>query len=406
VTSDTKTEAGTAPVSVIPAELRERPQWVCWRYETRDGKPTKIPYSPITNTRASSTEPATWTTFEHAIDASTNFDGVGYVFASDDPFTGVDFDDCLAEDRLDPHVAAHLRTLDSFTEISPSGRGVKTIVHASKNGFARCRTSKTPWNDEFECYDTGRFWTITCNPLRGTPTTIMPRQAELERVLAHVFGEPNQKPPQIPTDRICFTDDDGTLLELARGARNGGKLEQLWAGDTAGYSSESEADLALVSMLAFWAGPDPDRIDALYRKSGLARAKWNRDDYRARTIERALEGMTDFYTGVGDEPDLTEYLARVSSRPSATPGSLTLEPLARIRSRAVEWLLPGLIPIGTVTLVAGVRGLGKSTQVGHRGLLDDTSFNETFERDDWNERAYRMAVPDATLGCERAARRD
>jgi putative DNA primase/helicase len=48
-------------------------------------------------------------------------------------------------------------------------------------------------------------------------------------------------------------------------------------------------------MLAFWTGPDPERIDKLFRHSGLYRRKWERKDYRERTIARALEGRTEFY---------------------------------------------------------------------------------------------------------------
>src|SRR5207302_522329 len=71
-----------------------------------------------------------------------------------------------------------------------------------------------------------------------------------------------------------LTDDE--ILCRARTAANGDKFRRLWGGDTGGYVSPSEADLSLCSLLAFWTGPDAERIDRLFRKSGLMREKWTR----------------------------------------------------------------------------------------------------------------------------------
>ena len=79
---------------MIPAELRERDQWVVWRSETRDGKATKVPYRCDGSGRASTTDPATWGSYEAAVAAAEALaaDGVGYVFAPDDPYVGIDLD--------------------------------------------------------------------------------------------------------------------------------------------------------------------------------------------------------------------------------------------------------------------------------------------------------------------------
>jgi primase-polymerase (primpol)-like protein len=71
-------------------------------------------------------------------------------------------------------------------------------------------------------------------------------------------------------------------------ARNGERFRRLWEGDVSEYGSQSEADCALASHLAYWTGGDEARIDALFRRSALYREKWNRDDYRQRTIKRVL----------------------------------------------------------------------------------------------------------------------
>jgi len=51
-------------------------------------------------------------------------------------------------------------------------------------------------------------------------------------------------------------------------------------------------------MLAFWCGGDTEQMDRLFRKSGLMRDKWERDDYRASTLERAVNSCTSFYKPV------------------------------------------------------------------------------------------------------------
>jgi hypothetical protein len=71
---------------------------------------------------------------------------------------------------------------------------------------------------------------------------------------------------------------------------------RLWSGNTAGFTSDSEADLSLIGRIAFFCNGDPSRIDSIFRQSSLVRDKWtDRPDYRERTISKALSSMTQFY---------------------------------------------------------------------------------------------------------------
>ncbi|TKX52792.1 hypothetical protein EXE42_15400, partial [Halorubrum sp. SP3] len=76
----------------LPAALVDRDQWVCWRTQERDGKPTKVPIIPGTTQFASTTSPETWTAFSEAREAATTtpVDGVGFVFTAEDPLVGID----------------------------------------------------------------------------------------------------------------------------------------------------------------------------------------------------------------------------------------------------------------------------------------------------------------------------
>lgn len=82
------------------SSIRDLRQWVCWCSEERNGNRTKVPYSPTTGTRARSDAPETWGTFAEAREAARHrdYDGVGFVFTEDDPFCGVDLDNCLNPD--------------------------------------------------------------------------------------------------------------------------------------------------------------------------------------------------------------------------------------------------------------------------------------------------------------------
>jgi primase-polymerase (primpol)-like protein len=269
----------------IPSDLRARHQWVVWRREQREGKETKVPYrARAPELKASSTDAHTWAPFEKAIAVLERgtADGIGFVFAEDDPFFGVDLDRCRDETgELNPAAAAIVDELDSYAEASPSGRGVHVIARGRLEG-GRCRRGPV------ELYDRGRYFTITGSRLAGVPHSPMPRQRELDALRARLFPPPVW--PSRPPGPRAVPESDQALLSRVFAAKNGPDVERLFHGDTRGYDSHSEADLALVSHLAFWTDGDPDRIDALFRASGLMREKWERVDYRARTIEKALLG--------------------------------------------------------------------------------------------------------------------
>jgi primase-polymerase (primpol)-like protein len=268
----------------IAAELREPPQWVVWRAEHRPAavKPTRVPYRAADpSRRASSTDARTWAPFEQALSTyyeREDVNGIGFVFSADDPFVGIDLDKCRYDGVISPAARLIVSALNSYTEISPSARGLHIIVRARLEGEGRRRAG-------VEMYSEGRFFSVTGRLLPSLPGRVKSRQAELDELRARLF------PPLAPPSRIdsgVVPQDDRELLERAFDARNGVEFSRLWNGDTTGYPSPSEADLALVSHLAFWTGGDPDRIDRLFRSSGLYREKWERADYRARTIAKAL----------------------------------------------------------------------------------------------------------------------
>jgi putative DNA primase/helicase len=155
----------------IPDQLTERPQWVLWRLEERGGKLTKIPYTD-TGHRASSTDLMTWTTCAMALAAYErgNYDGIGFVFSSADPFVGVDLDDCRDPDsgEISPWAQKIIdRVQQGYAEISPSGTGVHIIVEGTvHDGKTRKEVhEKGKRVGRVEMYGRAKFFTITGNLL-------------------------------------------------------------------------------------------------------------------------------------------------------------------------------------------------------------------------------------------------
>src|SRR5215217_2089332 len=272
--------------------MKELRQWVCWRIEERNGKPTKVPYAPLTGSKASSTNPNTWASYSEAVAAykERGYCGIGLVFTKDDDLVGVDLDRCLNEaGEIEDWAREIIDELDSYTEISPSGTGIHILLRAT---LPDGRNRKGP----VEIYSHSRYFTVTGKHLEGTPHTIENRQEQILALRRRVLGEPVSTNGHETTRSVASSGlSNQEIIMKAAAAENGQKFRRLWAGDTSDYTSVSEADQALCSLLAFWTGPDPAKIDQFFRESGLYREKWERADYRERTISKALEGRTEFY---------------------------------------------------------------------------------------------------------------
>jgi primase-polymerase (primpol)-like protein len=122
-------DLGAITGSAALASLTAVPErWVNWRYELRGGNWTKPPYRP-NGARADVSKPITWFDFEQCAAAIDNFAGVGFVLDGSDDLIGIDVDDCIAPGgRIDPALADFLERLDTYTEDSPSGTGLRCFL--------------------------------------------------------------------------------------------------------------------------------------------------------------------------------------------------------------------------------------------------------------------------------------
>jgi hypothetical protein len=386
-------------VSQIPEGLADLEQWICWQATERDGKATKVPIKPYhTNgtPNASATESGHWRDLESALafheSDRVRTDGIGFVFAPATPIVGVDLDDCRdsTTGELTSWAQDIVDRLDSYSEVSPSGRGVHVIVEGELPPGRNRR-------GDVEMYDEARFFTVTGDHIGETPTSVKRRQdallgvhyeyvqsspdAETTTVDLETSAEsagrsdsaagergdengesaareatdkpaapetatalgsdsglyarhgldypdiedpgleaalhglsPSALPSPLPTsmDDIAGPGvdlDDETVLERAMDSKSGAVIEalydgrsELWSGRDSRYPSQSEADMGLCFYLAFWTGGDPDRMDRLFRESGLMRGKWdkvhfaNGATYGAVCLARTLLTVHDYYT--------------------------------------------------------------------------------------------------------------
>lgn len=154
----------------VPDDLAEFDQWLLWRCE----RETKVPYS-LSGRRASSTDPATWCSYSEALEAwrrhPQRWAGIGFAFCESDPFVGLDLDNSL-DGHGDPKPWARgviERFADTYTEISPSGHGLKTWCR----GSLPANVGKVAVGDGgIEMYSCARFFTVTGNAFRSAPLQV------------------------------------------------------------------------------------------------------------------------------------------------------------------------------------------------------------------------------------------
>lgn len=294
-----------------------------------DGKGgySKKPVAPCTFYGASSTDPKTWGTFEQAVQSVGHscrvgndegiVGGIGFVFAP--PYCGIDIDHCIAPEtgEVNAQALVIVNKMYSYTEISPSGTGLHIIYKGNIHPEWKKKAANALGEGiHLEMYQTGRYFTIT-GKIFGSCTDVEERENEAEAI-QNGFMSKNEKSPQKPVKANCsnilMNVDD--ILAAARNSKNGMLFSELYSGSwQSKYGSQSEADMAFCSMLAFWFECDLDRMDAVFRSSGLMRDKWDRPQsgstYGALTLKKAIEGCTRTYSP--DQPRDDDFFITVKS---------------------------------------------------------------------------------------------
>lgn len=302
--------------SNLPKQAQQRGLFCLWKYEEVNGRTTKVPYNPnCPQYRAKSNDRSTFAPMATAQAAAAGFDGMGIGIFDD--ITAIDIDHCIDDaGQLSPMAQDIMQTMDAYTEISPSGKGLRILFLAPgfryDTGIYYTNRQHMDGGQGLETYvagQTNKYVTVTGNTMRSSD--LVDRTEQLQTVLDRYMKRNTEQQPQEQQtldswqyvrmqQRTAAELSDRELIDRAMNAGNGSAFTSLWNGDISGYPSHSEADQALCNLLAFWTNKDAARMDSLFRQSGLMRDKWNRRQsgttYGNITISKAIAGCAEGYT--------------------------------------------------------------------------------------------------------------
>lgn len=251
-------------------ELKAQKRWVLWRYEQAGERGTKVPYQ-ASGLHARSNAPQTWSTWLELQPFVAQYSGVGIMLGN--PLGGADLDHCVENGKIQPWAQDIITRLNSYTEISPSGTGIR-ILTVGGHGHDKGRKLKRRETEEAaEVYDNVRFLTFTGNHVSDTPVDLCERSTQL----AWLWEQVDQgRCPPCPIESI--------KVKVSRA-----DFDKLNAGDWSAYGSQSDAVPAFVYLLCKRHENDDD-VDRAFRESGMFSDKWAEgkwDRLGAAEIKRA-----------------------------------------------------------------------------------------------------------------------
>jgi hypothetical protein len=297
----------------IPEDFKKIPQWVLWSLRERgEGKKAeKLPHNPSTGGFARISDHESWDSFEAALTAfqkGVGFQGVGFVLTENDPFTFIDIDNCIdGEGKVAPWAMDFVSELGSYTEVSPSGKGLHVFIRATKPG-KRCKTDL--FDGELEIYDRGRYATITGKRVEGTVASIEERQSQLEAIYERYFGaektasavgiegndisielRPEAEPPRDKLEQLLASDP---------------RLVEIWDRSYDGLKDNSPSgwDLALAHCLARHGWGDQEIADTMlaYRREYGENLHLGNTSKYERTISKAKESGASYVVATTSQP--------------------------------------------------------------------------------------------------------
>ena len=337
--------------AAFPQALKDRPQWVCWKWAVRKGKNgnapelTKEPYAPGGMRKARAGDPSTWGTYDEAVRTwlSQDMAGIGFEFSDERDVTGVDFDHVVADGTIvDEELASIIDCCETYVEYSPSGDGLHMFSLCGKpEGKNRCKRGG------YEMYDHGRFFTVT-GAVYGNHSEINAVPDALLYIYEEYLGDGDPQPAQgtaggaqsslVDHDPGEGRADDPSVIYGKLLDTNNAKLQALLSGDISGYPSHSEADLAMCNYIIFYTGDDATLIDAVFKMTPLYRPeKWDRPDSGSTHGMRTIGRATSNYSG--------DYYCW-SRKPLDWDGGSSPEGSAQLPGKKVPFALPDVIAEG------------------------------------------------------------
>jgi putative DNA primase/helicase len=297
--------------AAIPEELRESPQWITWHLACHNGRTCKPPDAgQLIN------DPSTWLSYGEALLVALATDGgIGYVL-NGEYYVVIDLDHVLDNEGQAllefREIVEDAFAIGSYTEISPSGRGLHIWVRGS---IDRCWKLKGR-----EVYSRDRYITVTGRLMPGSVTGVRGVQALLDAFVAKWFDctprnqtrandaspapELSPRSPDANSTLVPSLKDEEIVVKMCAESKRGELWADLWhnAGAwkhyPAEYQSQSEADMAMLKKLRFYSRADIAQMDRMFRNSALFRTKWDtgrREKYGERTINAVIRQGGNLY---------------------------------------------------------------------------------------------------------------
>lgn len=379
----------------LPAEMKQLPQWAV-------AGASKAPLTVDATGKLFNTSvnrPSEWLSFEQAVALAQQqaalvtthltSDGrtvtqtglnIGFILNEADPFTIIDLDvkDAVSHpdkpelwttpDEFDRYwkIVQHF---DTYTELSRSGKGLHAIARGAIGpGFRR---------DGIEVYSQERFIICTGNVVYDRP--VQDRQAMLDNMVSQM----RPRPKEFNLEEIEPEEDDWSVLTRAVTASNSEKFCMLWEGNLTrlkaeyGFPSQSEADLALMSMLCFYSKSN-SQCRRIFRSCALGkREKANKDDkylnFTLRLIrERQFRETNADVSALFQSSELVNQLQQ-SRAVTALQAPMPDQPTNIVQQPPAEVVAAGNAPI--TALVASSESEGTRWPPGLMGAIARMIYN-------------------------------
>lgn len=205
----------------IPVALKGYDRWVCWSWiwDETSKRFNKPPLNARNGYHAKSTDPATWVSFDDALAAhrSGRFDGIGFTFGSTGNsgiiFSGMDLDKCVTDGNIGADAVYLASRLNSYTEFSPSGNGIKVFTTGAILGPGKKKDDAL----RIEMYDSGRYFTVTGNHVPWSPTEIFDRTDQFKDLREEIYHQRSPSYPRLTDAEIALSALSGLNKSRADG---------------------------------------------------------------------------------------------------------------------------------------------------------------------------------------------
>lgn len=354
-----------------PNLLRGLKGWLVWRWVQRPGKAkaSKVPYYITGEARrgaqGSESDRAKMATFEEAkaFAIRHNFPGVGFAFMPEFGITGLDFDDCVVDGKVDTLVEQ--LTAGTYTEYSPSGNGVHAFVLGAYPDH-KDSPPRNPERDKFGCetFQGKGFLTFTGCPTDLTETT--GDENSISPLPQHVIDYFGTRFVHVRALREKYEGDGKPVFGFSE-EQIEGYLKAL--PEDLSYDEWVKVGMAVhhetygegFALWDEWSASSPKYTDSAY-----SLARWesfgvnNSAEYTTMGTVLQMLRQNGVETGLEvADPSEFDVLAPI---PLKAHGEFGFYSMAELRERLgpPEWLIKGILPKTELGMLFGASTAGKS----------------------------------------------